>query len=143
MADNYTLVKLLDAPLVLSATQVEDGTTVGFVTHPHELYCEATLPKAQVASIGYNTVAEPLAFNIETLLSDGTAQGASFVQEVDDSGLLAGSMDFTATVPGKDLFAGGTLAETVRLSIRQLYLLSHNRHLFDEAKVRLNAAAGL
>jgi len=143
VADNYTITKLLDEPLVLSATQVEDGTTVGFVTHPHEVYCEATLPKAQVTAIGLNAVAEPLAFNIERLISDGSAQKAAFVQEVDESNLLAGAVDFTVTVPGGDLFAGGTLSETVRLSIRQLYLLSDNLHLFAEAKSRLEAAKAL
>jgi hypothetical protein len=143
MADNYTLVKTLDEPLVLSATQVEDGTTVGFVTHPHEVYVEATLPKSQVTSIGYGSVAEPLAFNVERLLTDGTAESASFTQTVDASGLLGGAVAFVVAVAGKDTFAGGSLTETVTLSIRQLFLLSDNLHLFDEARQRLIAASGL
>lgn len=143
MADNYTLTKLVDEPLVLSATQVEDGTTVGFVTHPHEVYCEAALPKSQVDAIGLDAVAEPLAFNIERLLSDGSASSASFVQLIDASGLLSGAMAFVVSVAGSDIFSGGTLTETVTLSIKQLYLLSLNLHLFTEAKTRLEAAAQL
>lgn len=143
MAENYTLTKKVDEPLVISASQVEDGTTVGFVTHPHEIYCEATLPKAQVDKIGVNTVAEPLAFNIERILNDGLASTAYFVQTVDDSGLLAGAMTFVVTVPGTDTFAGGTLSQNVTLTIRQLYTLSEYLDQFSEAKQQLQADAGL
>jgi len=143
MAGNYTITKKLDEPLVLSASQVEDGTTVGFVTHPHEIYCEATLPKSQVDAIGVAFVAEPLAFNIERILNDGLASGAYFAQAVDDSGLLAGTMVFTVTVPGTDMFAGGTLSENVTLTIPQLYTLSDYLGEFDAAKQRLQDAAGL
>jgi len=143
MAANYTITKKLDEPLVLSASQVEDGTTVGFVTHPHEIYCEATLPKSQVDAIGVAFVAEPLAFNIERILNDGLASGAYFAQTVDDSGLLAGAMVFTVTVPGTNMFAGGTLSENVTLTIPQLYTLSDFLDEFTAAKQRLEADAGL
>ena len=137
MATDYTLVKMLDEPLVLSATEVQDGTTVGFVTKPSSVYCEATLPKDQVQSIGANTVAEPLAFNIERLLSDGHAAAAYFTQTTDASGLLVSGMAFIVSVPVNNLFTGGTLTETVVLTIEQLYLLADNIHLLDEAKTRL------
>lgn len=137
MADNYTLIKQLDEPLVLSATEVQDGTTVGFVTKPSAVFCQATLPKAQVASIGANTVAEPLAFNIERLLSDGHASAAYFSQTTDSSQLLVSGMVFVVSVPINNLFTGGTLSEDVFLTIEQLYLLADNIHLLDEAKARL------
>jgi hypothetical protein len=139
MADNYTLTKLLDEPLVLSQTEVEDGTTVGFVTQPSQVYCEATLPKSQVQKIGVATVAEPLAFNIERLLADGHAVAAYFTQSTDASGLLASGMTFVVGVAAPGTFTGGTLTENVFLTIEQLYVLAENIHLLEDAKARLEA----
>src|SRR5438874_10771848 len=143
MAELYTITGSEDGPLVLSATNIVEGTTVKFVTHPHEIECESALPRSQVLRIGVGTVVSPLAYNIEQLLTDGTVIDAAFVQATDANGLLVGAMDFTVGLPSTDMFAGGTLTATVRLTIRQLYLLSDNMHLFDEARARLEAMAAL
>lgn len=143
MADNYTVTGSADLPQVLSATQVIDATRVNFVTHPHEVQGQATLPREQVETIGLNTVVEPLAFNIERLLSDGTVTAVAFTETLDDSGLLAEFYDFTVSVPSADTFSGGNLTAIVRLSLRQLYLISDNIGLFDAAKQRLETMAAL
>lgn len=143
MADNYSITGSADVPQVLSATQVIDATRVNFVTHPHGVQGQATLPREQVARIGLNTVVEPLAFNIERLLTDGTVTAVSFTESLDDSGLLAEFYDFTVAVPSSDTFSGGTLTAVVRLSLRQLYLISDNIDLFAQAKDRLHEMAAL
>jgi hypothetical protein len=136
MADNYTITGSADVPQVTS-TGSFPATRVNFITHPHSVQGQATLPREQVAAIGFNTVVEPLAFNIERLLTDGTVTAVSFTESLDESGLLAEFYDFTVSVPSADTFSGGTLTAIVRLSLRQLYLISDNIDLFAQAKQRL------
>lgn len=94
MAAGYTVVSQDRTVQVLSQTEVADVERVGFVTKPTGIYAERLVPYASWLALGAAGWIEPLAQAIENLISGGLASFATFVQDIDPSGLLADFLDF-------------------------------------------------
>src|SRR5438067_11234990 len=79
---------------VLSASNVRDVHQAGATTLPSQVYFEFPIPRdLWLANQGADYLGT-IAAQIEQQISEGLAVGGSFVQDVDDSGLLADYMDF-------------------------------------------------
>jgi hypothetical protein len=121
MAGNYRNVVARPSIRVLSETQVIDTEEVGFVTIPSGVYAQREVPRTAWLAEGAAAWVGPLATAIENLMAGGLATSASFVQDVDDSGLIADYLDFLVsyTPPGG---LGFTLTATVRINVNALTL---------------------
>lgn len=97
MADSYQVVSQRETVQVLSQTQVLDVEEVGFVTKPHGIYAQREVPLAAWAAEGAGAWIEPLATAIEGLMQTSAATFATFVQDVDASGLLTDYLDVTVS----------------------------------------------
>src|SRR5438105_894784 len=95
MAQNYDVVSQRRTVQVLGQSQVADVMEVGFVTKPSGVYAQREVPYASWAALGAGSWIDTLAVAIEGLMAGGLASGATFVQDVDSTGLLADFIDFT------------------------------------------------
>lgn len=121
MADNFQVVSQRRTVQILSATEVIDVEEVGFVTKPSGVYAQREVPIAAWASEGAGAWIEPLAAAIEGLISGGLASGATFVQSVDDTGLLTNAIAFVVTyTPPSGI--PGPMQTTVEIPVNALTL---------------------
>lgn len=106
---------------VLSPQQVIDVEEVGFITSPSGIYAQREVPYTAWSQEGADAWIAPLATAIEDLISGGLASSASFVQDVDDSGLLTDYIEFTVTyTPNTGL--GLPMSTFVRIPVNALTL---------------------
>lgn len=78
---------------VLGPTQVLDVERVGFVTSPSSIYAEFPVPMSTWRAGGAGVLIGPLSDAIENLIAGTAATTASYLQDVDDNGLLADYLD--------------------------------------------------
>src|SRR5262249_40300931 len=76
----------------------------GVSTIPHGVYFERAVPYADwvQSPVGVALYAEPPADNIETLLTNGPAVAATYVEDLDASGLVKGFIEFVLEVKSTD-----------------------------------------
>jgi len=121
MADNYTVVSQRRTVQVLSPQEVIDVEEVGFITKPSGVYAQREVPLAAWSAEGAAAWIGPLATAIEGLISGGLATSASFVQDVDDSGLLTDYVEFVVTYTPTDGL-GLPMSTFVRVPVNALTL---------------------
>jgi hypothetical protein len=97
MAASYRIVSELRTVQVLSQTQVSDVQQVGFIAYPSGTYCQTEIPWDAWVLEGPAAWVQPLAQAIEDLIAGSGATAATFVQDVDASGLIADFLDFTVS----------------------------------------------
>ena len=115
MAGTWEVVSSRRTTQVLSPTRVLDVMLIGVQTIPHGVYFERAVPYADwvQSPVGVALYAEPPADNIEYLLSSGTAVAASYVEDLDASGLVKGFIEFVLQVNSTDPNRPGPFQTTV------------------------------
>ena len=120
MASNYVTSGSYQTVRVQSQTSVVDVEAIGIYTKPSGVYCVVTVPTAAFNAGGADSYLDFAATEIEALVSNvgsGTVplvSGASYVQDIDSSGLLSAFLDFTvAYTPTSG--QQGTFTSVVRL----------------------------
>lgn len=93
MAGSFSVVSQIRTVQVLGPTQVLDVEQVGFVTHPTGIYAEFPVPLVTWRQGGAGTLIGPLSEAIENLIAGSAATGASYLQDIDESGLLVDFLD--------------------------------------------------
>lgn len=94
MASGYSVVSQVRGVRVMGPTQVLDVETVGFVTHPTGIYAEYPVPLDLWKAGDAGTLLAPLAQQIEQQIAEGLAKTGSYVNDVDDNGLLVDYIDY-------------------------------------------------
>jgi hypothetical protein len=151
MADGWTLVSTQRTPQVLSATEVIDAMQIGFITQPSNVYAQRMIPYSSwtllqgAAGLGFWVA--PVRDAVENAIADGSAIGATFVQDVDPaSGLLTDFIDFLVGYTPRGGI--GQLTDTVRWPIDNLTInlaggtLVGLQDALDAARARLVALSG-
>lgn len=92
---------------------------IGIQTVPHGVYFERAIPYADwvKSPVGIALYAEPPADNIEYLLAQGTAVAASYIEDLDASGLVKGYIEFVLEVESTDPARPGPFQTTVDIPI--------------------------
>lgn len=117
----YQIVTERPTVQVLSQTQTVNVQEVGFYSYPSGTYCQVVVPTQAWKANGPAAWVQPLADAIEGLIPGSGATAASFVQDVDQSNLIADFLDFTVTyTPTTGL--GLPLTTVVRVPIAYLTL---------------------
>lgn len=150
MADNWTVVSTQRTPQVLSATEVIDAMVIAFVTRPSNVFAQRVIPYSSWLLLqgaqGLGFWLDPIRDAVEGAIADGSASGATFLQDIDPaSGLLTDFIEFTVSyTPSGSL---GTLTDTVRWPIDTLTITLTGEIIglqdaLDAAMARLHAVAG-
>lgn len=115
MAGTWEVVSSRRTTQVLSPTRVLDVMLIGVQTIPHGVYFERAVPYVDwvQSPLGVALYAEPPADNIEFLLTSGPAIGASYVEDLDASGLVKGFIEFVLQVESNDPIRTGPFQTTV------------------------------
>lgn len=98
MAGPYTVQSQLKSVQVLSPSQVIDVEVLGATTIPSGVYFEVSVPLASWSAGAFDAFLSPVATAIEQRLSGGSADAASWRQDVDDTGLLTDYIDFVVSI---------------------------------------------
>lgn len=117
----YTLVSSRRTSEVVSPTVVQDVMLLGARTTPSGVYFERSVPYTDwLQSAGLVGAGERLDFyllapsdNIETELSSGRAIGASYIEDLDASGLVQGFVSFVLEVTSNNPAKPGPFLTTV------------------------------
>ena len=119
MAGTWEVVSSRRTTQVLSPTRTLDVMLIGVQTIPHGVYFERAVPYADwvQSPVGVALYAEPPADNIEYLLSQGTAVAASYIEDLDASGLVQGFIEFVLQVNSTDPNRPGPFQTTVDIPI--------------------------
>lgn len=119
MPGSWDVVSTRRTTQVLSPTQVQDVMLIGVRTNPHGVYFERAVPYTDwVANpLGVGLYAEPPADNIETLLANGPAVAASYIEDLDATGLVKGFIAFVLQVASPDPTRPGPFETTVDVPI--------------------------
>ena len=104
---------------VLSPTRVQDVMVIGVQTIPHRVYFERAVPYTDwvQSPVGVALYAEPPADNIEYELTSGPAIAASYIEDLDASGLVQGFIEFVLQVESGDPNRPGPFQTTVDVPI--------------------------
>lgn len=121
----YTLVSSRRTTQVLSPTQVQDVMLLGATTIPSGVYFERAVPYTYWLEgqnlVGGGNVFDlyllPPAENIEGLIAAGTVIGASYIEDLDASGLVQGFIEFVLQVPSPSPNKPGPFQTTVDVPI--------------------------
>lgn len=145
MADSYDPIESHRDIQVLSPSQVIDVERVTARTKPHGVYFERVVPLTIFGTSAATDYIAELAIAIEQRLEGGIADSASFVQDVDASGLLIDTIEFLVSVQGASPDAG-TFTTTVTVPVNLLTGgLGGNTalvgQLFDDALAQLQQTA--
>ena len=147
MAKNYTPIGSHRDIQVLGPTQVIDIERVIGATLPHGVYFERTVPLTIFGTAAADDYVNELADAIEQRLSGGLADSATFVQDVDASGLLTDLISFTVSIVGPPPVSG-TFATTVDVPVNLLTGGLGGQGggvdaMFSDAMAQLQQTAGL
>ncbi len=116
----FTVQTTRRTPWVLGPSQVVDAMEVGVTTSGHNIYFEVLVPYNQWKLFGAAPNVGGAAALIDLWLDDGLVVGASFVQDVDLSGLLVDYMEFVVEVPGNPGTQSGPLTNTALVPMLML-----------------------
>src|SRR5437016_12595029 len=102
MASSFVVVSQTPDVQVLGPTQVLNVERVGFVTQPTGIYVEVPVPRLAWLEESQEANLAAFADAIEGLIAGGLAAGGSYVNDLDESGLLVDYIDFVGqyTPPG-------------------------------------------
>jgi hypothetical protein len=119
MAATYTVVSSRRTTQVLSPTKVLDVMVVGVETVPSGVYFERAVPYTDwvKSPAGVDFYAAPPADNIEYELAQGTVIAASYIEDLDASGLVQGFIEFVLQVPSPGPTKPGPFQTTVDVPI--------------------------
>lgn len=119
MAETWQIVSSRRTTQVLSPTRAQDVMLIGVQTKPHAVYFERAIPYTDwvQSPVGVALYAEPPADNIEYLLAQGTAVAASYIEDLDASGLVKGFIEFVLQVESNDPAKPGPFQTTVDIPI--------------------------
>lgn len=142
MAQSYVVVAQDPDVQVLGPRNVLDVQRVTIRTRPHGALLEYPIPKILWPDAGGAIILESLASGVENMLAQGFATAATYVNDVDETGLLVDYVEFvvqlrdaagrllpqttTARVPaewfiaGDDPFAFGLIGDAVAV-LEQAY----------------------
>jgi hypothetical protein len=151
MADGWEVVSTQRTPQVLSASEVIDAMQIGFVTRPSNVYMQRVIPYSSWQTLqgaqGLGFWVAPVRDAIENAIADGSAIGATFVQDVDPATSLL--TDFMELIVGYTPPGGiAQLTDTVRWPIDNLTInfaggtIVGLQDALDTAKSRLIAVSG-
>ena len=147
MAADYVVQTQQRTVEVLGPSQVADVMRVGATTVPHNVYFERNIPITVWQAGGSGGFLARLAQAIEDRFNSGLADNASFVQDVDDSGLLTDAISFTVSIPPSDAQMGPMSTEVVipvnLLTADPAFVGDLVSSRFDDALAALRATAGL
>lgn len=92
---------------------------IGVQTKPNGVYFERAIPYADwvKSPAGVDFYALPPAENIEGLFAAGTIVAASYIEDLDASGLVKGYISFVLQVPSTDPARSGPFQTTVDVPI--------------------------
>jgi len=115
MPGTWDLVSSRRTTQVLSPTRVLDVMLIGVQTIPHGVYFERAVPYVDwiQSPLGVTLYAEPPADNIEFELTSGAAIAASYVEDLDATGLVVGYIAFVLQVDSGDPNRPGPFQTTV------------------------------
>ena len=122
---SYTVVSSRRTTQVLSPTQVQDVMVIGATTVPSGVYFERNVPYTDwVAAQGLVGEGNELglylsapADNIETALASGSAVAASYIEDLNASGLVEGYVEFVLQVASPSPDKPGPFQATVDVPI--------------------------
>ena len=150
MPGTWDVVSSRRTTLVLSPTRVQDVMVIGVQTNPHGVYFERAVPYVDwiQSPVGVALYAEPPADNIEYLLTSGQAIAASYIEDLDATGLVQGFMEFVLQVESGDPNRTGPFQTTVDVPMSVVSqanlggggLISQE---FNQAIAALHTTAGL
>jgi hypothetical protein len=147
MADRFLVQSQHRDIQVLGPSQVVDVERVAATTIPHNVYFERNVPLVAWNPSDVGLWLEPIASAIEAFLETGQAVSASFVQDVDDSGLLTDSIEFIVQVPPPSAAQSGPMQTTVVVPLNLLAEPQFSgvlvQPMFDEAIANLRAVASV
>lgn len=146
MAESYTPLESYRDIQVLSPTQVIDVERVSGRTNPHGVYFERVVPLTIFGTSAATAYITELATAIEERLTSGLADAASFVQDVDASGLLVDAVEFVVSVQGPPP-TSGTFTTTVTVPVNLLtadpaFVGDLVTPMFEDALAQLRQTAG-
>lgn len=115
MAGTWEVVSSRRTTQVLSPTRVQDVMLIGVQTIPSGVYFERAVPYTDwvKSPVGVALYAEPPADNIEYLLANGPAVAASYIEDLDKTGLVKGFIEFVIEVASGDPAKPGPFQATV------------------------------
>jgi hypothetical protein len=146
MASSYTPIESHRDIQVLSGTQVIDVERVAGTTVPHGVYFERVVPLTIFGTGAATAYIAELANAIEQRLDSGLADSASFVQDVDGSGLLFDAIEFLVsyqgTQPGAGLFTTTVTVPVNLLTADTAFVGDLVSSLFEDALAQLQQTAG-
>lgn len=116
----FTVQTTRRTPWVLGPSQVVDAMEVGVTTSGHHIYFERLVPYAQWKLFGAQDAVGGAAALIDLWLDEGTVVGASFVQDVDLSGLLVDYIEFVVEVAAKPNSQSGPLTNSALVPMEML-----------------------
>jgi hypothetical protein len=147
MADRFIVQSQHRDIQVLSPTQVVDVERVAATTVPHNVWFERNVPLVAWNPSDVGLWLEPIASAIEAYIQTGQAVSASFVQDVDDAGLLTDSIEFVVQVPPPSAAQTGPMQTTVVVPINLLAEPQFSgalvQPLFDSAIANLEGVASV
>lgn len=112
----FVLVSSRRSSEVVSPTVVQDVMLLGARTTPHNVYFERAVPYHDWLSAPVNQFdfyLLPPSDNIETALTSGPAIAASYIEDLDASGLVQGFISFVLEVKSNDPTRPGPFLTTV------------------------------
>ena len=146
MAKHYTPISSYRDVQVLGPTLVVDVERVVASTVPHNVYFERTVPLTIWGTGAADDYINELADAIEQRIGSGLADGASFAQDVDASGLLSDQIIFNVSITGPPP-NGGLFTTTVTVPVNLLtadtaFVGDLVTPLFEDALAKLHQTAG-
>ena len=147
MASNYTPLGSHRDIQVLSSTQVVDVERVAASTIPSGIYFERVVPLTIFGTSGAGDYIGELATQIEQRIQGGVADTASFVQDVDQFGLVYDAIEFFISIAGPPQ-GGQTFTTSVVVPVNVLTAGLGGQgggadQMIDDAVAALQATAGL
>lgn len=115
MPGTWDVISIRRTTQVSSPTVVQDVMIIGVLTNPSRVYFERSIPyKDWIANpVGVGLYAEPPADNIETLIGNGTAVGASYIEDLNSAGLVEGFVQLILQVESGNPNRPGPFQTTV------------------------------
>jgi hypothetical protein len=139
---DFIIVSTSRTTLVRSSISVEDVEEIQAETVPHRVFFIRYVPYANFDPQYIEVLVTPISYAIETILAQGLAVSAVFVQDLDPSSLLTNAMEFTVSVAGTKPGIPGPFTDTVTIAIQTLHDTTDYAPLFADVTAKLQAVAG-
>lgn len=105
-------------PWVRGPSAVVDAYVLGASSSVHDVYFERVVAYTAFLAKGAHAIIDPIGEAIDTVITSGTAIGASFAQDAAANGTLVNNIDFIVLIATTD--EGGDITDTVTVSVQSI-----------------------